>query len=464
MRHLALLFSLILAALAPSVALAQQDAVAAAEGATQPPLDAGALEQLVAPIALYPDPLLAEVLMASTYPLEIVQADRFAKANKDLKGEKLDQALAGQDWDESIKALVATPSVLAMMSEQLDWTEKLGDAVLAQQAEIMDAIQSLRTKAQANGKLETTEQQKVEAKQEAGKQVIVIEPAAPETIYVPYYDPAVVYGTWAYPTYEPYYFPPPPGWGYGGAIARGIAWGAGFAIADAIWDNDFDWRRGDIRVNRNVNINNINRGDVNIANWQHNPKHRRGVNYSNAEVKNKFAKADVRPADRKLDFRGHDGKPILKPGGGDRPQIGGNLPKPGGGGPEIGNLPKPPGGKDRPDIGEIKEGLKDKRPGAQAALQDRKADLGKGKPDLSKVKPKAKPAGNAFDTRDGAKAKDFAKRGQASLGDRGAKQFSKPQARPKAAAVRKPARPAHVGGGRPGGGRAGGGRGGGRRR
>ena len=277
----------------------------------------------MAPIALYPDPLLAEVLMASTYPLEVVQADRFAKTNKDLKAEKLDAALAGQDWDASIKTLVATPSVLAMMSEQLDWTEKLGDAVLAQQADVMDAIQRLRVKAQANGKLETTEQQTVKVTQEAdNKQVIVIEPAKPDTVYVPYYDPAVVYGTWSYPTYEPYYFPPPVGWGYGGAIARGIAWGAGFAIADAIWDNDFDWRRGDIRVdvdrdrniNRNVNRN-VDRSGVNRSNWQHDPKHRRGVNYNNTAVKNKFAKADVRPADRKLDFRGHDGKPILKPDG-----------------------------------------------------------------------------------------------------------------------------------------------------
>ena len=150
MRHLALLLSLILSASAPPLALAQQDTVAAVEA--QPPLDAGQLEQLVAPIALYPDPLLAEVLMASTYPLEVVQADRFAKTNKDLKAEKLDAALAGQDWDASIKTLVATPSVLAMMSEQLDWTEKLGDAVLAQQADVMDAIQRLRRRRAPRGR------------------------------------------------------------------------------------------------------------------------------------------------------------------------------------------------------------------------------------------------------------------------------------------------------------------------
>ena len=132
-------------------------------------LDAGQLDQLVAPIALYPDPLVAQVLMASTYPLEVVQADRFAKANKKLKGDKLKEALAKQDWDASIKELVSTPTVLATMSDQLDWTQKLGDAVLAQQADVMDAIQRLRAKAQANGKLETTKQQTVTVKQQSRK-------------------------------------------------------------------------------------------------------------------------------------------------------------------------------------------------------------------------------------------------------------------------------------------------------
>ena len=140
-------------------------------------LDAGQLDQLVAPIALYPDPLVAQVLMASTYPLEVVQADRFAKANKKLKDEKLKEALDKQDWDASVKELVSTPTVLATMSDQLDWTQKLGDAVLAQQADVMDAIQRLRAKAHANGKLETTKQQTVTViQQEADQQVIQQEP------------------------------------------------------------------------------------------------------------------------------------------------------------------------------------------------------------------------------------------------------------------------------------------------
>ena len=114
-----------------------------------------------------------------------------------------------QAWDDSVKSLVATPSVLSMMSTKLDWTQKLGDAVLAQQPDVMDAIQRLRTKAQANNKLTSTKEQKVTVKQEQDKQVIVIEPTVPDTVYVPYYDPAVVYGGWPYPAYPPYYFPPP---------------------------------------------------------------------------------------------------------------------------------------------------------------------------------------------------------------------------------------------------------------
>ena len=201
-------------------------------------LDAGQLDQLVAPIALYPDPLLAQVLMASTYPLEVVQADRWAKANKKLKDEKLKAALEKQDWDASVKELVSTPTVLAMMNDKLDWTQQLGDAVLAQQADVMDAIQRLRAKAQANGKLETTKQQKVTVKQErAGAPIIEIEPASPDVVYVPYYDPAVVYGEWPYPDYPPYYYPPPAGYIVGGAIATGVAWGAAYAIGREIWDD-----------------------------------------------------------------------------------------------------------------------------------------------------------------------------------------------------------------------------------
>lgn len=383
-------------------------------------LDAAQLDQLVAPIALYPDTLLAQVLMASTYPLEVVQADRFAEANKSLKGDALESALAKQDWDASVKQLVATPTVLDMMNEELDWTQALGDAVLAQQADVMDAIQRLRAKAQDNGKLETTEQQTVKSEQQAGQQVIVIEPTNPQTVYVPYYEPAVVYGAWPYPTYPPYYFPPPAGWVVGGAIATSIAWGAGYAIRREIWD-DVNWGRGDINVK-------IDRGDVNFNKWEHNSYHRRGVAYDNNSVRNKYSKANINTGDRNLDFRGHGGDQVLKPdtrpGGGLKPD--GGL-KPGGGdrpGTKPSGADRPDlGGKgDRPgkrDIGQIEQGLKE-RPGKQAALDGKK-------PNLGKAKPSGRPGGgNAFDLSDGPKAKDFAKRGQASLGNRGAHDFARP--------------------------------------
>src|SRR3974377_1356404 len=174
----------------PMTALAQTPSPAAATSDTQL-LKPEELEALVAPIALYPDTLLAQVLMASTYPLEVVQAERWANENKNLKGDQLKSAADKQAWDETVKALVATPSVLTMMSTKLDWTQKLGDAVLAQQPDVMDAIQRLRSKAYANNKLQSTEEQKVTVRQEGNRQVVDIEPTNPQTIYVPYYDPAV---------------------------------------------------------------------------------------------------------------------------------------------------------------------------------------------------------------------------------------------------------------------------------
>ena len=234
---------------------------------------------------------------------------------------QLKEALDKQDWDASVKELVSTPTVLAMMSDKLDWTQKLGDAVLAQQADVMDAIQRLRAKAQANGKLETTKQQTVTVTQEADQQVIEIEPASPDVVYVPYYDPAVVYGEWSYPDYPPYYYPPPSGYIVGGAIATGLAWGTAYADRPRDLDDDIDWDRGDINidVDRNIDIDrNVDRNSIG-TNGQHNSHHRRGVSYNNDAVRNKFAKADTRPTDRKLDYRGRSGEQVLKPGKGDRP-------------------------------------------------------------------------------------------------------------------------------------------------
>ena len=161
------------------------------------------IEALVAPIALYPEALVAQVLMASTYTLEVVEAARWSKANPNLKDKALQDALEKQKWDPSVKSLAAFPTTLAMMNEKLDWTQKLGDAFLGQQKEVMAAVQRLRTKAQAAGNLKSSKEQTVTTEQQGGTTVIKIEPADPQVVYVPTYNPTVVYGPWPYPAYPP---------------------------------------------------------------------------------------------------------------------------------------------------------------------------------------------------------------------------------------------------------------------
>jgi hypothetical protein len=283
--------------LAPLSAMSQTPAPPASS-TTSHLLQAVELDQLVAPIALYPDMLLSEVLMASTYPLEIVQAERWVNTNKSLKGDALKAAVDKQPWDDSVKSLVATPSVLAMMSSKLDWTQKLGDAVLARQADVMDAIQRLRSKAEANNKLQSTKEQTVTVKQEQGKRVIAIEPTDPNTVYVPYYDPSVVYGTWPYPSYPPYYWPPP-GYIAAGIIATGIAFGAGYALgrwaSGGYWGGSVNWNNNNITINRP--------GGGNIGNnWN------RG-----AHVEHRLGSGNRGGRHEGLNFRGRNGQQVLRP-------------------------------------------------------------------------------------------------------------------------------------------------------
>ena len=274
------------------------------------------LDALVAPIALYPDSLLSLMLMASTYPLEVVTADRWVKANKKLKGDALKSEVDKQAWDESVKSLSASPDVLAMMSSKLDWTTKLGDAVLAQQPDVMDAIQRMRARADANNKLTSTKEQQVTKTQsQGGKQVIAIEQTNPDTLYVPYYDPAVVYGGWPYPAYPPYYFGYP---GYIGAgiIATGLAFGAGWALGR--WGAGGNYWGGAINWNGNINNININRPKVNPLggnNFQHRPEHRQGVRYNNSNVRQQFGNNNRGGVQNRMDFRGRGGNQVLRPGG-----------------------------------------------------------------------------------------------------------------------------------------------------
>jgi hypothetical protein len=283
------------------------------------------IEALVAPIALYPDDLLSQVLMASTYPLEVVQAARWVKANPKVTGEAAVKAVEGQSWDVSVKSLVAFPQALEPMDQKLDWTQRLGDAFLADQKAVLDAVQRLRAKAQQAGSLKSTEQQKIVIEQAAQQQTIVIQPANPQVIYVPAYNPTVVYGAWGYPAYPPYYWPPSPYYYPGGALAAGVAWGVGIAAAGAIYGN-VNWGGGDVNINvdRATNIDrnytrNANRNTAGGGNtWQHNPEHRQGVAYRDNASREKYGNK-VGGAEGRGDYRGRDGGFDSGRGGADRP-------------------------------------------------------------------------------------------------------------------------------------------------
>jgi hypothetical protein len=226
------------------------------------------LDAMLAPIALYPDPLLAQVLMASAYPVQIVQAQRWLDdpAHKSLSDAALEKALQAENWDPSVKSLVPFPQVLSMMSAQLDWTQQLGYAMAAQQKDVMDSVQRLRRQAQIAGKLQSTPQQAVTSE----GPTVIIQPAQPDTVYVPVYDPSVVYGDWPYPAYPPVYYPPPPGYIAGSALVAGLAFGAGVAIAGGLWGIGYpNWRYGNVNVNVNRwNTVNINRTRITSANWR----------------------------------------------------------------------------------------------------------------------------------------------------------------------------------------------------
>ena len=243
---------------------AQDASTQQAAGAAQ--LTQAQLSALVAPIALYPDPLVAQVLMASTYPLQVAEAYNWQRENSRLSGNSLNQALQQQDWDPSVKSLVAFPPVLGMMGSQLSWTQNLGNAVLAQQSSVMSAIQDLRAKAKAAGALQSNSQQTVTTKGSGSSQTIIIQPANPQVVYVPSYNPTQVYGAWPYPSYPPYTYYPP---GYVAGTAL-LSFGIGMAVGAALWggcnwgSNHWGGGGGSITVNNN-NFNNFNRSTS--ANW-----------------------------------------------------------------------------------------------------------------------------------------------------------------------------------------------------
>ena len=322
----AVLIGIALVCLAPGDSVAQGPVTPVATAPAQARLKPEQIEQMVAPIALYPDALLAQVLMASTYPLEIVQAARWLKSNPNKIGKALEEALQTQAWDPSVKSLVAVPQVIQMMDEKLEWVQQIGDAFLAQREDVMDAVQRLRAKASAAGKLQTTKEQKVAKQTVASKTVFVIEPVNPQVVYVPVYDPVIVYGAWPYPAYPPYYYYPP---GY--VAGRALAFTAGVAVGAALWGN-CNW--GNNSVNININrYNSFNRTNISNTNWQHNAVHRKGVPYRDAGVAQQFGRGQANAASRDA-FRGRTNADLgnirgAQPGSGARPGAGagdrGNL-------------------------------------------------------------------------------------------------------------------------------------------
>ena len=318
------------------------------------------LEQMLAPIALYPDDVLSQMLMASTYPLEVVQADRWVKQNKDLKSDALTKALEAQSWDASVKSLVNFPTVLAMMSDNLEVTLKIGDAFIGQQQQVLETIQKLRAQAQATGNLKSTPEQTVAVQPQGATQTIVIQPTNPQVVYIPTYSPTVYYAVWPYPAYPPvmYY---PPGYIAGRALAftAGVAVGAAWGYA---WGH-CDWGHGnvDIDINRHTDINaNINRAryqaDFSSRNttfnngagsFQHDPTHRQGVAYRDTTTATQFGRASTSDAvQARAAFRGRTdtGALGLNSGGGigagnaNRPGVGtGNVGGGIGGGGGIGS-------------------------------------------------------------------------------------------------------------------------------
>jgi hypothetical protein len=352
---------------------ASQQADSPAQEAPKIPNDQ--LDSLVAPIALYPDPLLAQVLAASTYPLELIQLQQWLEKNKGLKDKALVDAVQKQPWDPSIQAMAALPDVVKRLTDDIQWTTDLGNAFLAQQSDVMDAVQRMRSKAKETGNLQSNEQMKVETKVIEKKSVVVIEQSSPDVVYVPSYNPTVVYGAPAYP-YPPIYYPPPGYYAAGMAISFGIgvamgaAWGGGWGWG-ANWGGN-----NDVTINNNNNFNrtsNVNGGNRtnNIgnsnrsgnSNWKHSPQHRGGAPYSNRATANKYggtargdsmanrqANARQRQQQSGLNNRASDGQSKLAASRGGVGDSAGNRPAAGtrdasrsGGGDRVGNRNASPG-------------------------------------------------------------------------------------------------------------------------
>ena len=269
-------------------AAAAQDKAPAGSAADTAKIPMAQIEALVAPIALYPDPLLAQTLVASTYPLEIVQLEQWMAKHPGLKDKALADSVAKQPWDPSIQSMAVVPEVVKRLADGLQWTTELGNAFLAQQEDVMTAMQTLRKKAVEKGALTTNEQQKVDTQVVEKQTVIVVQPANPDVVYVPVYSPTVVYGPPVYP-YPPIYYPPPPPPGaYFVAFTVGVMWRSAYWGGSCCYAG---WGHGGgntVIINNNNHFNQINHYGGGGNNWQHNPSHRGGTPYPSQNVANKY--------------------------------------------------------------------------------------------------------------------------------------------------------------------------------
>ena len=256
------------------------------------------LDGLVAPIALYPDPILSQILVASTYPLELVQAWQWLQRNPGLTGPALTEAAQQQNWDPSIQALVVFPDLVKRLNQDITWTTNLGNAFLAQQPEVMDAVQQMRLRAEQAGKLSSTRQQRVTTTNDCGQPIINIEPGDPNMMYLPYYDPDSIWGPPLYYPYANWFYPPFVGGGYFGfglGINMGLYFGGGWGGWGG-WGWSPGWGNRGVMVNNNfIHRNNFNasgsRGLSGNTAWSHNSAHRQGVPYANAAMSNRYGGA-----------------------------------------------------------------------------------------------------------------------------------------------------------------------------
>jgi hypothetical protein len=284
--------------LAGSLVVAQQPAAPAQAPAQL--LSPEQLDTMVAPLALYPDPVLSQVLVACTYPLEVVEAQQWLQRNGNLKGQQLTEAARQQNWDASVQAMVAFPEVLTMLNQDVQWSTALGNAFLAQQPDVMAAVQRMRARAQANGRLSTTPQQTVTTETQGGQTAIDIAPADPQVIYVPQYDPAYVWGAPAWGYYPPLYYA-----GYGFGFYPGIniglyfgGWG-GWGFGGRGWGWGPNWFGGSLFVNGGFFNRYGFRGGLYAggfggrAAWQHDASHRLGVSYPNSQLASRYGAAST---------------------------------------------------------------------------------------------------------------------------------------------------------------------------